>query len=242
MAVGTVKRFYRTATAQPAGAGFDVRLDGRPIRTPAGRPLLLPGEALAAAIAQEWAEQPEKGEIRPLEMPLMRLAATGLDRVATQRAAVIDNTAKYAGADLLCYRAETPTELVVRQARAWQPLLDWAAERYGARLVLAEGIRHQAQSPAALAALAEAVAAYSDLGLSALFNLTTAMGSLVLALAVAEARLDPAAAFEAAELDALFEIEKWGEDTEATARHRTLRRDIEAGARFLDLLGAARFL
>jgi chaperone required for assembly of F1-ATPase len=242
MAVGAIKRFYSEATAEPAEGGFGVCLDKRPIRTPAGRPLVLPNESLAGAIAQEWAQQPRKAEIRPLEMVLMRLAATAIDRVIDQRRRVIDDTAKYGGSDLLCYRAGSPTDLVVRQARVWQPLLDWAASRYGAKLELAEGISLRPQSSEALAAIAQAVSMHSDFGLSALFNLTTAMGSVVLALAVSEGRLDPAAAFEAAELDALYEIEKWGEDAEATARHRRLRRDIEAGARFLDLLGTARLL
>jgi chaperone required for assembly of F1-ATPase len=242
MAIGTTRRFYRTATAEPAEGGFDVRLDSRPIRTPAGRPLVLPDPRLAEAIAGEWNEQPEQGEIRPLEMPLMRLAATAIDRVAGLRTRVIEDTAKYAGSDLLCYRAATPTELVVRQARVWQPLLDWAASRYGAPLELAEGVRYRPQPVTSLDAITRAVAAHSDFGLSALFNLTAAMGSVVLALAVAEGRIDSAAAFEAAELDALYEIEKWGEDAEATARHQRLKRDIDAGARFLDLLGTARLL
>jgi len=242
MPVGTLKRFYKTAAVASADGGFDVRLDGKSIRTPAGRALLLPSEGLAAAIAAEWREQPEGGEIRPLDMPLMRLAATAIDRVVPQRHKVIDDTAKYAGADLLCYRAETPTDLAVRQARLWQPLLDWAQARYSAKLELAGGVQYRSQPQASVAALAEAVAAHSDFGLSALFNLTAAMGSVVLALAVSEQHLDAAAAFETAELDALYEIEKWGEDSEATQRHQRLRRDIDAGARFLELLGSARIL
>jgi chaperone required for assembly of F1-ATPase len=242
MALGTLKRFYRTATAEPSGDGFDVRLDGRSIRTPAGRPLVLPNRPMAAAIAEEWARQPEKAEIRPLEMGLMRLAATAIDRVADHRQKVVDDTAKYAGSDLLCYRAETPVDLVVRQARVWQPLLDWAGDRYGARLHLAEGVRHREQPSQSLQAIRSAVSAHSDFGLSALFNLAASMGSVVLALAVAEGRLTASAAFEAAELDALYEIEKWGEDAEAAVRQKRLLVDIESAARFLELLGSARLM
>ena len=242
MPVSAIKRFYKTAAVAPVDGGFEVRLDNRSLRTPAGRPLTLPTEVLAAAIAREWADQPEKGEIKPLEMAMMRLAATAIDRVAVQRHKVIDDTAKYAGSDLLCYRADAPTDLVVRQARVWQPPLDWAAGRYGARLELAAGVQHRPQPATSIAALTAAIATHSDFGLSALFNLTVAMGSVVLALAVSERHLAPLAAFEAAELDALYEIEKWGEDSEATMRLERLRRDIDSGARFLDLLGTARFL
>lgn len=242
MTSGAVKRFYKTASVGSADAGFDVRLDGRPIRTPAGRALVVPREGLAAAIAQEWHDQPEGRGIRPLEMPMMRLAATAIDRVTGQRAKVIDDTARYAASDLLCYRADTPTDLVVRQVRVWQPMLDWAATRHGAVLELADGIQYRTQPPAAVRALTDAVAAHSDFGLSPLFNLTAMTGSVVLALAVSEGQLDAGAAFEAAELDALYEIGKWGEDSEATARHDRLRRDIAAAARFLELLGPARLL
>jgi len=237
-----MKRFYKTAAIAAVDGGFEIRLDNRSLRTPAGRPLTLPTEVLAAAIAREWAEQPEKGDIRPLDMAMMRLAATAIDRVTVQRHKVIDDTAKYAGSDLLCYRAEAPTDLVVRQARVWQPLLDWAAGHYGARLELAAGVQHRPQPAASIAALTEAIAAHSDFGLSALFNLTAAMGSVVLALAVSERHLASSAAFEAAELDALYELEKWGEDSEAMQRLERLRRDVDAGARFLELLGSARLL
>ena len=242
MSVSVLKRFYKIVAIEPADGGFEVRLDGRPIRTPAGRPLTVPTEVLAAAIAREWAEQPEKGEIKPLDMAMMRLAATAIDRVTVQRRKVIDDTAKYAGSDLLCYRADAPTDLVVRQARVWQPLLDWAATHYGARLEVTAGVQHRPQPASSLTALTEAVAGHSDFGLAALFNLTAAMGSVVLALAVSERRLTPSDAFEAAELDALYEIEKWGEDSEAMLRLQRLRRDVDAGARFLDLLGRARLL
>jgi chaperone required for assembly of F1-ATPase len=235
-----MKRFYVAASAAAVEGGFDVRLDGKPIRAPGGTPLVVPVEALARAIAGEWQAQPAGGDIKPLRMPLMRLAATGLERVPAQRAQVIADTAKYAGSDLLCYRATDPDSLVARQAKAWDPMLDWAAERFGARLEPATGVMLRAQSPDALARVREAVAAHGDLALAALYNLTTWMGSVILALAVSERRLDAATAFAAAELDALFGIERWGADAEATQRHERLRADIESAARFLDLLGDAR--
>lgn len=235
-----MKRFYTTASASAVEGGYDVRLDGKPIRAPGGTQIVVPAEPLACAIAEEWQAQPAGGEIRPLQMPLMRLAATGLERVPGQREQVIADTAKYAGSDLLCYRATDPASLVARQCKVWDPLLAWAAERFGARLEPAAGVILREQSPEAMERLRRAVALHDDLALAALYNLTTWMGSVVLALAVSDRRLDGAAGFEAAELDALFEIERWGADSEATLRHQRLRADIEAAARFLELLGDAR--
>jgi chaperone required for assembly of F1-ATPase len=137
---------------------------------------------------------------------------------------------------MLCYRAPAPSSLVERQHEMWQPLLDWAAERYGARLVVAEGTTFVAQPPDALSRLREVVAAHGDLALAALYNLTHISGSLVIALAIADGHLPADKAFAAAQLDELYQIERWGEDPTSTLRHENIKHDIEAGALFLALL------
>jgi chaperone required for assembly of F1-ATPase len=235
-----MKRFYKEAAIEAADGGFRILLDGKPTRTPAKAVLVVPAEPLAAAIAGEWRDVPEKAEINVSHLPLTRLAATGLDRVTIQRERVIEDTAKYAASDMLCYRATDPASLVKRQSEIWQPLLDWAAERYEARLVVGTGTTFVAQPPAAIATLREAVAAHGDLGLSALYNLTHIAGSVVIALALSERRISAAEGFAAAQLDELYQIERWGEDPTAAQRHEGIRRDIDAGTRFLALLGNAR--
>jgi chaperone required for assembly of F1-ATPase len=235
-----MKRFYTDTAVDAGDGGHRVLLDGRPMRTPAKAVLVLPTRALAEAIAAEWREVPEKADINVSHLPLTRLAATGLDRVTTQRQRVVDDTAKYAGSDMLCYRASEPESLVRRQQQTWQPLLDWAADHYGARLVVVEGMAFVNQPDEAVHKLHHAVAAHSDLALSALYNLTHISGSLVLALAVAEGHLSAEDAFAAAQLDELYQIERWGEDPIAARRHEGIRGDIGAGARFLALLESQR--
>jgi chaperone required for assembly of F1-ATPase len=235
-----MKRFYKETAVDAGDGGFRVLLDGRPMRTPAKSVLVAPTKGLAQAIAEEWRVMPEKVEINPAHLPLTRLAATGLDRVASQRARVIEDTAKYGASDLLCYRATVPASLVQRQAAAWQPLLDWAAERFGASLAVASGTTFVSQPHGALAALRGAVAAHGDLALSALYNLTHISGSLVIGLAVSEGRLSGTEAFMAGQLDELFQIERWGADPLATQRHEGIQRDLDACARFLALLGDGR--
>ena len=125
-------RFYKEAAAVAHRDAFQVALDGRPVKTPGGQPLLLPGEPLAVAVAAEWAAQGEK--IQPATMPMMQLACTAVDRVGPSRGAIVRETANYGGNDLLCYRADDPPDLVKRQAEAWQPVLDWLADEMGAPL------------------------------------------------------------------------------------------------------------
>jgi chaperone required for assembly of F1-ATPase len=230
-----MRRVYKSAAARPVDRGWGVFLDGRPLRTPAKRELCVPSAALAEAIAGEWDAQ--ETEINPHAMPLTRLAATALDRTAIERDKVVADVANHAGTDLVCYRAEAPPALVARQEAIWQPLIDWAARRYDAGLAVTAGVVPTPQSPASLKVLGGAVAALDDFRLTALQALTAACGSLVIALALFEGRLDAAAAFAASQLDETFQIESWGEDAEAAKRRSLLAEDIDAAARFLTLLG-----
>ncbi|HUK58957.1 MAG TPA: ATP12 family protein [Stellaceae bacterium] len=231
------RRLYRAAgTVEAEGGGFLVVLDDKPVRTPAKAPLAVPSRALGEAIAAEWEAQSER--IDPDSMPLTRIASIAIDLVAPRRASVIGEIAKYAGTDLVCYRAERPQALVERQHAAWQPLVDWTRERYGAELAVTAGIVPREQPEAALGALADAIAAHDSMRLAALHLACAACGSVVLALALVEGRIDAAAAFAAAELDQTFEIEQWGEDAEQTRRRALLSAEIAAAARFLELLGA----
>jgi chaperone required for assembly of F1-ATPase len=229
-----VKRIYRKAEPVPAAAGHGVALDGRLVKTPRRRDLVVPSPALAAAIAAEWEAQ--HGDIRREAMPLTRLAGVTIDRDAAQREAVVRQIADYAGTDLVCYRAAHPPALAARQQAVWQPLLDWAAERYAAPLTVTSGVIPSSQPAASLAAFAAAVAAYEDFALTALHAATAACGSLVIALALFEGRLDAVEAFTASQLDESFQIEAWGEDQEQAARRVVLSADIAAAARFLALL------
>ena len=231
-----MKRFYRKAEAAKRVGGYAVTLDGKPIKTPGKRDLLAPGGALAAAIAEEWNAQ--ETEVRAATMPLTRLATTTVDRVATQRDAIIRQTANYAGTDLVCYRATHPPALAARQQAVWQPLIDWALLRYDAPLVVTTGVIPKTQSATSLRAFAAAVAENDDFALTALHVATAACGSLIIALALFEGHLDAEGAFAAAQVDESFQIEAWGEDAEAAERRRALAADIQAAARFISLLRA----
>lgn len=233
-----MKRVYKSVGTRATEDGWGLTLDGRPLRTPARRELRVPSEPLAAAIAAEWdAQDPD---ILPETMPLTRLATTAIDRTTERRAEIVKDVANYAGTDLVCYRADRPAALAARQEAAWQPLIDWAAGRYDAGLAVTAGIVPLPQSPASLKAYAAAVAALDDFRLTALQAATAACGSLVIALALLEGRLDADAAFAVSQLDETFQAEAWGEDAEAARRGAALADDIRAAAQFLDLLGTSR--
>ena len=232
-----MKRFWDHASIAPAETGFAILLDGKPMHLPGGATLSVAAEPLAQAIAAEWqAAGGEKGgEMSFADTPLTRLAGTAQERVAPDPAPIVDALARYGETDLLCYRADGPPELVHRQAREWQPWLDWAALTYDAPLKVTTGVVRVTQDPQALRALRRAVAAMDVDILAGLGVAVPAMGSLVLGLALAERRLDAATAHALASLDELFQAGLWGIDEEADRRRRAIGADIAAAARFMEL-------
>jgi len=225
-----MKRFYKDVSL---GNGNTILLDSRTLKTPRGASLDLLTRTLADAIADEWRAQGD--EIDPQSMPLTKLANTAIDGVTPRRDEVIAEIVAFAKHDHLCYRTDKPAELARRQSEAWDPLLDWAAERYGAPLMIVHGVTSVAQPESSLAALRKAVEAFDPFALSALHVIASICGSLVLALAVAAKRLSAEEAFALSQVDERFQAEKWGLDSEAETRAKRLERELVTAARFMDL-------
>jgi chaperone required for assembly of F1-ATPase len=229
-----VKRFWKQVEVRQEEGGWGITLDARPVRTPARAPLVVPGERLAEAIAEEWRSAGE--EVDPRAMPLTGLANAAIDRVAPDRAAFASALARYAEADLACYRAQGPRRLVERQAASWDELLSWARRRFDVDFTTTDGLIHVAQPPATVERLTHAVVALDDFRLAGLAPLVTLGGSLIAALAVLEGALSPEAAWEAVTDDEQWQRDQWGAVAVPEAALENKRRDFFAAARFLQLL------
>jgi chaperone required for assembly of F1-ATPase len=225
------RRFYETAAA--AAESFSVRLDDKPVHTPAGRVLAAPTLALAQAIAAEWDAQ--KDVIDPSTMPLTRLANAIIDGVADRPGPVAAELEQYLASDLLCYRAGAPDALVERQARAWDPILAWTSDALGARFAVGEGVVHVAQPQSALAA-ARAAIPDDPWRLGAVHAVTTLTGSALIALALLRGRISPEEAWHAAHVDEDWNIEQWGGDALAAERRAFRFAEMQAAALVLRLL------
>ncbi|MDF3414451.1 ATPase [Sulfitobacter sp. M57] len=209
------KRFWKEATVQEANDGFEVRLDGRPVKTPAKRGLILPTRAMAEVIAAEWDAQ--EGEINPHLMPATKTANAAIDKVAIQHGEVADMLADYGDSDLLCYRADGPSELVVRQASLWDPMLEWARCTLGVTLAPRTGVIHVPQEESAIAVLRSKTHALSFFELAAFHDLVSLSGSLVLGFAAAHHARDAETLWDLSRLDEIWQAEQWGLDEEAEA-------------------------
>ena len=224
------KRFYTNAGVAEADGGFAATLDGKPIRTPSGRPVVVPSRDIADAIATEWNAQGET--IDPLTMPLTRFANSVIQAVVDHVEAVADDIAKYLGADLLFYRAGHPEALVAKEAAHWDPILYWAANELGAHFILAEGIIHVAQPEPAIRA-ARATFPTDPWPVAALHVVTTLTGSALLALALFHGVRSADEVWAAAHVDEDWNIEKWGIDEEVAARRAARLVDFTAAVTIL---------
>lgn len=223
-------------TVQAISSGYAILRDMVPVKTPAQEPLVLPTMPLAEAIAEEWRTQTGKPKIG--HMPFMKLAATAIDITRKDRRAAVKDVMSYAASELLCHRADSPEELVDRQRLAWEPVLHWCALQFDAVLKPATGIMPIAQPPEALHALQLVLQQYDDFRLAGLQHAAGISGSLVLGLALAENHLSAEGVFQAAELDALYQIEKNGEDPAVTARHEGIKGELAVCERWFRLLRA----
>jgi chaperone required for assembly of F1-ATPase len=228
-----MKRFYKTAGTARQGDRHAVTLDGKPMKTPGGSIVALRAKRLAEAVAEEW--QAQRAEIDMESMPLTKLAYAAIDG-APRRAEIAAHILKFARSDLVCYRAAEPKELAAREAAAWDPPLAWLRKHYRAELATGTGMRFIEQPQASLVALEAAVSKRDDDAFAALATATLILGSLVLALAFVDGKLDAKAAFAAAHVDESFQAEKWGRDAEADKRFAHLTFELEATERFLRLL------
>ena len=228
------KRFYKEARAQARDGAFVLTLDGKPARTPGRNAVALPNQAAGDAVAAEWAAQGET--IEPWTMPMTRLVNSALDGVVRDMEPARAEIVKYAGTDLLCYRAGEPEALVAAQREAWDPVLAASREKLGADFAVSSGIAFVTQPDTAIEAVRKAVAAVRrPLPLAALHVMTTLTGSAILSLATALGWLAPAAAWAAAHVDEDFQVRAWGEDEQASARRAQRWREMAAAARLYAL-------
>jgi chaperone required for assembly of F1-ATPase len=233
-----VKRFWDRVNVVADEAEFRILLDDRPINIPGAGVLRVGPSDLAEAIAEEWriAGGGKGGEMSFADTPLTRLAGTARERIAPDPAPTWDAIARYGETDLLCYRAEAPRELVLRQSASWQPWLDWVAATFDAPLRVAIGVVPIKQHHDSVDALRRVVRGYDPYMLAGLGVAVPALGSLVLGLALAEARLSALQAHALAALDELFQVEQWGEDAEAAKRRESVAADITLAERFMRLV------
>lgn len=225
------KRFYTNVDVQQNQDGFHVLLDGRVLKTPGKKPLLISTPSRAQFVADEWDAQTD--EIDPQTMPCTRLMNVACEITPTRRPDLWDEFSNYSQSDLLCFRADHPQDLRARQDQKWQSVLDWAQEQHGISLVVTTGLSAVQHPKSSVVKTAEIAKAMSDENLTLLLHYTGSFGSAILGLAVMEKYMDAKTAYDLSVLDEIFQNESNGVDDEAVARNAAICQELEVLERLI---------
>lgn len=230
------KRVYDRATVRALGAAeYVVALDGRDVRTPAKRLLVLPTRALALGVALEWEAQGT--HLRPDTMPLMKLATTTIDQVPTIRPTMVESMIRCLESDAACFRSSEEPMLAAKEEGAYAQLLEWAGNDLGLRLSVSDNLALQHPSEAVPRAQ-ELLGLADDWELAALDQAANTAKSLVIALALVRGRIRAADACAAARVAEQHQIDEWGE---VEAGHDLDAADVAvrigASSTFMRMLG-----
>ncbi len=230
-----MKRFYKQVAVVQLddGAGWQVTLDGRGIKTVRGAPQAVPSKALAEAMATEWAEQGEK--LDTSKFVYRDMADYALDVVESTRGDVIDKLLNYGETDTLCYRADPEDALFARQQEVWEPLLQPLEKASDFTFTRVSGIVHKPQSEAALAALRARIEGQSAFALAGLEAMASLASSLITAILAGEPGADADSLWDAVCLEELWQADLWGRDEEAEERRAKRRTDFLAAHQFITL-------
>ena len=228
-----MKRFYKKVEVNSTDEGFLITLDAKALLSPGKSVLVLPTKALADAIADEWVNQ--EINIIPSTMPFMTLSATAIDRVRPRPDDTIDEILNFLQTDLLCYRAEEPEALVFEQDQLWKPLLNWCEGLIGSAFNVTSGIMPVIQAHKLISSAQRILKSYNEFELLGLHQFTSISGSAVIGLSLLEHQIELEAACQAAFVDDYFQINNWGEDTEASLRIANRRREMLEIKKFLNL-------
>lgn len=245
--------------------GYALTRDGELMQTPKRSELVFMTLPLAEAVAEEFLSSFHKknspasggtqggGNIEPESLPptppvngganndqafsrqLTKLSYTALDQVEEAREIIIESMLAYLHTDTICYMSEDP-ELEKHERKHWQPIIDWAKERFGCEVEVFTGVMPGDQSEETAELLGAHMQSYNNWQLAALMSFTTGYSSVLIALAVMEGRLNAEQAFDCAMAEEIFQNEKWGVDEEAEMRRAQIKAELLETERFLALL------
>lgn len=247
-------RFYRLASVRLAQGGqWQIALDERALRSPGGRDLHLPTEALAGLVAAEWQRQGASLDLA--SMTATRLANVAVDHAASARAAMVESALDHVATDLLRFRDPQDSRLAAAQESAFSPLLSRMQTEFGIALSRTHGLTVPLLDDATRTALArwlwpvppslaseqaptlDAGANWSLWRLTLLSAAAPLLGSTGLALALADGWIDAGEAFGLSRLEEEHQARLWGRDAEADARAAAIERELSVYSAMLRALG-----
>ncbi len=226
------KRFWKEVSVKQTKTGYQVNLDNRELLTPLKNPLKIPTQQLANEIAREWQEV--ESEIIPENMPFTKRANSAIEYIGTQREGVEADLSSYVNSDLICYRAEGPTDLVALQLQ-WDQWIAWV-QRFGIDLKVTAGVMPIQQPVKNEENALKWLRKWNDFQLSAIYDFITLTGSFAIGAAIAENAVTPQKGYELSTLDEVFQEQIWGADEDARESRIKVKLSLNSAFAYFKLL------
>ena len=227
-----IKRFYKVVSISEERTGYWVRLDGKPIRSPQKKIIECNNLTLANKLLEEWESHVEY--IDYVNMPITRILNVAFDRVSENHISVVETVGSYATSDLLCYRANGPEKLVIRQHEYWDPILEWGQQTFKLNFNVTDSILPVEQPESTILKIKEVLRKYNPIQLAAIHTVTTISSSVLIALALENEAFERETIWNAINVDEDWNIEHWGEDEELILSRKIKRQDFLAVSQIFD--------
>jgi len=231
-----MKKFWKTIEIQKVSSkNFHILLDKKKLKTPLKNELRLPNQIIANEILKEWNQNSDI--INTEHLIFYGLLSTAIDKVHGQRDAYISDIINFIDTDLICYRADSPIDLVSSQNKHWDPIILLIEKYIDTNVNVFKGVMPSQQNLKVHHEIKKLVDELSDIQISVLHRITNIVGSVFLSLCILKKDLTKKQAYEFAFLDELWQAKNWGYEEEASIKRNKIRIELNRLIHFIDCMG-----
>ena len=202
------KKNWESVNLNKSPFGYIIMLDGTPIKTPLRNDLVIENRLIAQKVHEEWLNV--EREINFTHMPYTKVCFISLDRSEEESFNLRNKLLDFGMSDLLCYRAEIGSDLAKLQSKGWDPLLEWIQIQLKITFKISHSIMPVEQSSELKTSLSKLMLPIPPISLTAMDDLVTLSGSLIIGLAILNGKLSPERGWKIIRIDEDWQRDIWG--------------------------------
>ena len=208
------KKYWKTVKKEKQTDNlFQIYLDEICLKSDHGNNIKL-SALLADEVVREWKAD---GKVDAIKNSFYtKLCFSVADMTKKERENVLGRLVEYGNCDPICYIADQPTKLHLKQKRLYSPLIDWAEKFLSIKLNKGSGLLFIEQPSSNSGKIKKYLDELDNFHLAAINEITKSLGSLYTCLALYKNVVNQEFAWEVANVEDNFRIEVWGKVEEET--------------------------
>ena len=192
---------------------FLIYLDENCLKSDQGNNIKVPAR-LADEIVREWNTD---GKINSIKNSFFtKFCFSVIDMNKKDRESALSQLIAYGNCDPICYIADEPKKLHIKQKKLYDPLIDWAQKALSIKLNTGAGLLFIEQPLPNSGNIKKFLEELDNFHLTIIHELTKTLGSLFTSLALHNNIISSELAWEVANVEDNFRIDVWGEVEEET--------------------------